>query len=53
MLQPLRSLLIFGCLAAQHSTLLDSKTVEPNANGPVVFHANAQTVILDLVVTAV
>jgi VWFA-related protein len=51
-LQPLRSLLIFGCLATQHSTLLDSQTVEPNANGPVVFHANAQTVILDVVVTA-
>jgi VWFA-related protein len=50
-LRPLRSLLILSCLATQHFTLLDSQTVEPNATGPVVFQANAQTVILDVVVT--
>lgn len=51
MLQPLRSLLILGCFVTQLSTLVDSQTVEPNANRPVVFHANAQTVVLDVVVT--
>ena len=52
MLHPRHSLLIFVCLATVHSTMLDSQTIAPNANGPVVFQANAQTVILDVVVTA-
>jgi hypothetical protein len=51
-LQSLRcSLLILGCLAIFHSTLLYCQTATSDVTGPIVFQANAQNVVLDVVVT--
>jgi len=45
------SLLTLGCLAIFHSTLLDGQVAGRDAAGPIVFQANAQSVVLDVVVT--
>jgi VWFA-related protein len=44
-------MLILGCLSTFCFTLGHSQTAQPGLNAPVVFHANAQTVILDVIVT--
>jgi VWFA-related protein len=45
-------LLIVGFLATTlYSAPVSSQTAVPQVNGPLIFHANAQTVVLDVVVT--
>jgi VWFA-related protein len=51
-LQPVRrSLLFVGGLAIFHFPLLYGQTAAPDLNGPIVFQTNAQSVVLDVVVT--
>jgi hypothetical protein len=45
------SLLILGCLAIFHSTLLYGQTGAPGVAGPIVFQTSAQNVVVDVVVT--
>jgi VWFA-related protein len=40
-----------GCLAIFHSTLLYGQTAASDLDGPIVFQTNAQSVVLDVVVT--
>ena len=55
MLRPPRcslpSVLILGCLAILHSALAQSQTAATGTNGPIIFHTNARTVVVDVVVT--
>ncbi len=47
----LASMVFVGCWTVLYPPPLYCQTAASNANGPIVFQANAQTVILDVVVT--
>jgi VWFA-related protein len=47
----LSSVLLLCWLGILHSTLGQSQTAGTDPNGPIVFHANARTVVVDVVVT--